>query len=47
MTYILIIDDEPEVGNFLSYLLSKKGYQVSVGYSGEDFQNYYMKNSTI
>lgn len=38
MTRILIIDDEPEVGNFLLHLLSSKGYQVTVGYSGEDFR---------
>ncbi|MFC0562395.1 sigma-54-dependent transcriptional regulator [Halalkalibacter alkalisediminis] len=33
---ILIIDDEVEVGNFLNHLLSSKGYDVSVGYSGTD-----------
>ncbi|WP_042350789.1 sigma-54-dependent transcriptional regulator [Bacillus massiliigorillae] len=38
MSRILIIDDEPEVGNFLSHLLSSKGFQVTIGYSGEDFR---------
>ncbi|WHY73845.1 sigma-54-dependent transcriptional regulator [Fictibacillus enclensis] len=37
MINILIIDDEPEVGHFLSYLLSSKGYTVSLGGSGKDF----------
>mgnify|MGYP001312239831 FL=1 len=40
MANILIIDDEKEVGNFLSYLLKEKGYNVDVGYSGKDFDKY-------
>ncbi|TWI57130.1 sigma-54-dependent transcriptional regulator [Halalkalibacter nanhaiisediminis] len=36
MTNILIIDDEREVGNFLTHLLSGSDCHVFVGYSGED-----------
>lgn len=38
MISILIIDDEREVGNFLSHLLTKKGYKVIVARSGKEFQ---------
>lgn len=38
MTNILIIDDEKEVGSFLTYLFKEKGYCVDVGYSGKDFE---------
>ncbi len=38
MKNILIIDDEKEVGSFLSYLFKEKGYCVDVGYSGKDFE---------
>ncbi|WP_017729345.1 sigma-54-dependent transcriptional regulator [Halalkalibacterium ligniniphilum] len=37
MTEILIIDDEREVGNFLFHLLSSKGHNVTLAYSGRDF----------
>ncbi|WP_209122943.1 sigma-54 dependent transcriptional regulator [Alkalihalobacillus sp. BA299] len=30
MTRLLVVDDEYEIGNFLSYLFKKKGYKVSV-----------------
>lgn len=39
MGNILIIDDEREVGNFLFYLLTSKGFNVSLGYNGKDFQH--------
>lgn len=38
MKKILIIDDEREVGTFLTYLFKEKGYDVDVGYSGQDFE---------
>ena len=38
MIRILIIDDEREVGNFLSHLLTKNGYEVTVAMSGKEFQ---------
>lgn len=38
MVHILIIDDEKEIGNFLRHLFELKGYQVTVGYSGKDFE---------
>src|SRR5699024_8879345 len=38
MANILIIDDEKEVGTFLTYLLEERGHKVKVGYSGEDFE---------
>lgn len=38
MTHILIIDDEREVGTFLTYLLEEKGFHIDVGYSGADFE---------
>ncbi|TPE66182.1 sigma-54-dependent transcriptional regulator [Halalkalibacterium halodurans] len=37
MTSILIIDDEVEVGNFLSHLFMSKGYSVTVVNSGKEF----------
>lgn len=37
MTNLLIIDDEKEVGNFLSHLFTSKGYHVKVVNSGKDF----------
>lgn len=37
MANILIIDDEKEVGTFLKYLLEERGHNVTVGYSGADF----------
>ncbi|MDR7000027.1 sigma-54 dependent transcriptional regulator [Neobacillus niacini] len=37
MTKLLIIDDEKEVGNFLSRLFTSKGYHVKVVNSGKDF----------
>ncbi len=37
MGKILIIDDEKEVATFLTYLFKEKGYDVDVGYNGEDF----------
>lgn len=40
MAKILIIDDEKEVGTFLSYLFKEKGYEVDVGYSGRDFEQF-------
>lgn len=40
MAKILIIDDEKEVGTFLSYLFKEKGYEVDVGYSGKDFEQF-------
>ncbi|MGE8205600.1 sigma-54-dependent transcriptional regulator [Heyndrickxia sp. NPDC080065] len=38
MANILIIDDEREVGNFLFHLLTSKGFDITIGYSGKDFQ---------
>ena len=38
MKEILIIDDEPEIRHFLSYLLSQKGYRVTLCESGKDFE---------
>jgi two-component system NtrC family response regulator len=37
MTNLLIIEDEKEVGNFLSHLFSSKGYQIKVVNSGKEF----------
>lgn len=37
MIHLLIIDDEREVGNFLSHLFTEKGYQVTVVNSGKEF----------
>ncbi|MGJ7921069.1 sigma-54-dependent transcriptional regulator [Neobacillus sp. LXY-4] len=37
MIHLLIVDDEKEVGNFLSHLFSAKGYKVTVANSGEEF----------
>lgn len=39
MKNILIVDDEREVGNFLSHLFTEKGYQVTVVNSGKEFFN--------
>lgn len=38
MKEVLIIDDEPEIRHFLSYLLSQKGYRVTLCKSGRDFE---------
>jgi two-component system NtrC family response regulator len=37
MTNLLIIDDEKEIGNFLSHLFQAKGYHVQVANSGKEF----------
>ncbi|WP_203362758.1 sigma-54 dependent transcriptional regulator [Bacillus sp. REN10] len=37
MAHILIIDDEIEVGRFLTHLLAEKGHQVTHGVSGSEF----------
>jgi two-component system NtrC family response regulator len=37
MTNLLIIDDEKEIGNFLSHLFQSKGYHVQVANSGKEF----------
>lgn len=37
MINLLIVDDEKEVGNFLSHLFTSKGYHVKVVNSGKDF----------
>lgn len=37
MTNLLIVDDEKEVGNFLSHLFTSKGYDVKVVNSGNEF----------
>ncbi|MGX6444295.1 sigma-54-dependent transcriptional regulator [Neobacillus sp. K501] len=39
MTNLLIIDDEIEIGHFLSHLFMSKGYDVKVVNSGKDFYN--------
>jgi two-component system, NtrC family, response regulator len=39
MTNLLIVDDEIEVGNFLSHLFKSKGYNVKVVNSGKEFSN--------
>lgn len=39
MARILIIDDEREVGNFLSFLFKEKGFEVDVAHSGKDFRH--------
>lgn len=38
MANILIVDDDREVGNFLSYFLMEKGLDVYKAYNGKDFQ---------
>ena len=45
MIKALIIDDEREVGNFLTHLLLEKDYEVDVGYSGSDFNRLCEKNT--
>src|SRR5699024_11841262 len=35
MYNIVVVDDEQEFGNFLSFLLEEKGYRVSVAESGK------------
>jgi two-component system NtrC family response regulator len=37
MTNLLIVDDEKEIGNFLSHLFQSKGYHVEVVNSGKEF----------
>jgi two-component system NtrC family response regulator len=37
MTNLLIVDDEKEIGNFLSHLFRSKGYDVKVANSGKEF----------
>ncbi|MDN4073040.1 sigma-54-dependent transcriptional regulator [Fictibacillus terranigra] len=37
MTNILIVDDEKEIGTFLSHLFTSKGYRVTVVNSGNNF----------
>jgi two-component system, NtrC family, response regulator len=37
MSYILVIDDEREVGTFFLHLLEGRGYRVKLGFSGKDF----------
>ena len=32
---LLVVDDEPEVGNLLKHYLSSRDYEVTVAYSGE------------
>ncbi|MFC3884511.1 sigma-54-dependent transcriptional regulator [Bacillus songklensis] len=39
MTNLLIVDDEKEVGNFLSHLFTSKGYYVKVANSGKEFSS--------
>ena len=39
MTNLLIIDDEKEIGNFLSHLFRAKGYHVQVVNSGKEFSS--------
>ncbi|WLR52536.1 sigma-54 dependent transcriptional regulator [Bacillus tianshenii] len=39
MIRLLIIDDEREVGNFLSHLFRTKGYESTVLYSGNEFEH--------
>jgi two-component system NtrC family response regulator len=39
MTNLLIVDDEKEIGNFLSHLFRSKGYQVKVANSGKEFSS--------
>lgn len=38
MINMLIIDDEKEVGTFLTHLFKDKNYHVDIGYCGEDFE---------
>lgn len=45
MIKALIIDDEREVGNFLTHLLLEKDYEVDVGYSGSDFNRLCERNT--
>jgi two-component system response regulator HydG len=33
---LLVVDDEPEVGNLLKHYLSAREYEVAVAYSGEE-----------
>src|SRR5699024_11714681 len=37
MVNILIIDDEKTVGNFLTHFFTEKVFNITVGYSGEDY----------
>jgi len=37
MANILIVDDEQEIGHFLSYLLSEKGHTVTICTNGKDY----------
>ena len=37
MTNLLVVDDEKEVGNFLSHLFKSKGYNIKVVNSGKEF----------
>ncbi|HWO97611.1 MAG TPA: sigma-54 dependent transcriptional regulator [Bacillus sp. (in: firmicutes)] len=39
MTNLLIVDDEKEVGTFLSHLFTSKGYGVKVANSGKEFSS--------
>ena len=39
MTNLLIVDDEKEIGNFLSHLFTSKGYHVEVVNSGREFSS--------
>lgn len=38
MINMLIVDDEKEVGNFLSHLFKESNYHIDIGYSGKDFE---------
>jgi two-component system, NtrC family, response regulator len=40
MAKILIVDDEQEIGHFLSYLLSEKGHTVTICTSGADYDRF-------
>lgn len=42
---MLIIDDEEAVGNFLKHLFIEKNYEVTIGYSGKDFEHLLKKHS--
>ncbi|GAA3319834.1 hypothetical protein GCM10020331_028380 [Ectobacillus funiculus] len=47
MIRILIVDDEKEIGTFLSHLFMSKGYRVTVVNSGKDFYYLDLKKTAL
>ena len=44
MAYLLIVDDDLNIGNLLEEVLSKEGYSVSRAYSGSAGRGLSVKN---